>query len=195
MDFYVHESSYVSEKAKVGAGTRIWQFCTLMDDVEVGCDCNIGQNAFIEKGVILGNNVTVKNNVALYTGVCCEDDVFLGPNCVFTNVRFPRSFVSRKNQFENTIIKKGATIGANATIRCGCTVGEFAMIGAGAVITKDVKAHSLVVGNPAREIGYVCICGEKLHRTGSNFFCKICGKRYIKKKGKISYFSRDNHVC
>ena len=178
MNYYRHETSYISPKAKIGDETRIWQFCTILDNVIVGKKCNLGQNVFLEEGVVLGNVVTVKNNVALYRGVICEDEVFLGPNCVFTNVRFPRSFISRKDRIERTIIKRGATIGANATIRCGCTIGEYSMVGAGAVVIQDVNPHCLVVGDPAKKIGYVCKCGEKLQKKGKLFWCKSCMKKY-----------------
>lgn len=181
-NYKVHESAIVSPEAKIGALTRIWQFCNIMDGVTIGERCNIGQNVFIETGVIIGNGVTIKNNIALYTGVECEDDVFLGPNCVFTNVLTPRSFISRKNEFKKTIVKKGATIGANATILCGHTIGRYAMIGAGAVVTKDVHDYELVVGNPARKAGYVCECGKRL---SDELQCSECGKKYIKSESGL----------
>lgn len=175
-NFQVHKSSIVGKNAKIGQGTKIWHFCNVMDGAEVGDNCNIGQNSFIEAGVKIGNNVTVKNNIAIYTGVVCEDNVFLGPNVVFTNILTPRSFVSRKNEFNKTLIKFGATLGANCTIICGNTVGRFALVGAGAVVTKDVSDHALVVGNPAKIIGYVCECGERIDKT--NYSCLRCKINY-----------------
>ena len=151
----IHDTAFVDENAQIGGGTSIWQNCIVQADVSIGSNCNLGANVFVEKGVVLGENVKVKNNVALYTGVTCEDDVFLGPNCVFTNVINPRSFISRKHEFRNTVVKKGATIGANATIVCGHTIGKYALIGAGAVVTKDVPEYTLVAGVPARVIGKV----------------------------------------
>lgn len=176
--FWVHESSYIGNKAVIGEGTKIWQFCNILNDSEIGKNCLIGQNVFIENGVKIGNNVKIKNNISLYSGVECEDDVFLGPSCVFTNVLNPRSFIERKHEFRKTLIKRGATIGANVTIVCGNTVGEYALIGAGSVITKDVPAYALMIGNPARLKGYVCQCGEKLQKEENIFSCKRCGKKY-----------------
>lgn len=173
----IHETSLVNEKAIIGEGTKIWQFCNIMNNVAIGENCNIGQNVFIESGVKIGNCVTVKNNISIYSGVECEDDVFLGPNCVFTNVLTPRSFVSRKDEFKNTIVRKGASIGANATIICGVEIGEYAMIGAGAVVTKSVSNYSLVYGNPAEKVGYVCQCGERIYENGG-IQCSRCGMRY-----------------
>lgn len=177
--YKIHESSLVNENAKIGNGTRIWQFCNIMYDVEIGKDCNIGMNVFIENGVKVGNNVTIKNNISLYSGVECEDDTFLGPNCVFTNVLNPRSFISRKNEFKKTIIHKGASIGANATIVCGNEIGRYAMVGAGSVVTKNIENYSLVVGNPAKKIGYVCECGERIFENDDNIYiCNRCNKKY-----------------
>ncbi|MDO4811179.1 MAG: DapH/DapD/GlmU-related protein [Eubacteriales bacterium] len=177
--YKVDKTSIVGENVQIGEGTRIWQFSNIMSGVTIGENCNIGQNAFIESGVALGNHVTVKNNVALYSGVTCEDDVFLGPNCVFTNVLTPRSFISRKNEYLPTLVKRGATICANATIVCGHTIGEYAMVGAGAVVTKNVQPYTLVVGNPAEKIGYVCQCGERIAKDDSGVYrCKRCGKTY-----------------
>ena len=170
--FWVHESSYIGTKAVIGEGTKIWQFCNILNDSEIGKNCLIGQNVFIENGVKIGNNVKIKNNISLYSGVECEDDVFLGPSCVFTNVLNPRSFIERKHEFRKTLIKRGATIGANVTIVCGNTVGEYALIGAGSVITKDVPAYALMIGNPAKLKGYVCQCGEKLQKKKIFFHVK-----------------------
>lgn len=171
-------TSIVSQQAKIGEGTTIWQFCNVMSGVTIGDNCNIGQNVFIETGVSIGNNVTIKNNIAIYAGVRCEDDVFLGPNCVFTNVLTPRSFVSRKDEFKQTIVEKGASIGANATIICGHKIGKYSMIGAGAVVTHDVADYELVVGNPAKKIGYVCQCGERIYKKRGKYICDRCACIY-----------------
>lgn len=172
---FIHPTAVVDEGCEVGEGTRVWHWCHLMSGAKIGKKCNIGENAFIEAGVILGNCVKVKNNVALYTGIECEDDVFLGPNCVFTNVANPRSFIERKSEFKKTIIHKGATIGANATIVCGHDIGEYAFVGAGSVVTKTVPPYTMVVGNPARFYSYVCKCGVKLNRE---LQCPACKKKY-----------------
>ncbi|MBP5416494.1 MAG: N-acetyltransferase [Clostridiales bacterium] len=174
--YYAHPSAQIDEGAEIGEGTRIWHWCHLMKGSKVGKNCNIGENAFIESGVTLGNNVKVKNNVALYTGLECEDNVFIGPNAVFTNVANPRSFIERKSEFKKTVIKEGATIGANATIVCGHDIGKYAFVGAGSVVTKTVPAYTMVVGNPAKWYAYVCKCGCKLNK---NLVCTECGKKYI----------------
>lgn len=187
-DYWADATSLVSSKARIGRGTRIWQFCNIMGDCVIGKDCNIGQNVFVESGVKLGDHVKVKNNVALYQGVVCEDDVFLGPNCVFTNVINPRSFIERKHEFKETVVRKGATIGANATILCGNTIGRYAMVGAGTVVTHDVGDHQLVVGNPGRVTGYVCLCGNKLRETedGGSWQCPECSRKYgLKADGNL----------
>ena len=181
MDWWAHDTSIISDEAEIGEDTKIWQYCNIMPGAIIGRSCNLGQNVYVENGVILGNNVKIKNNIALYDGVICEDDVFLGPNCVFTNVLTPRSFVSRKEEFKKTILCRGASIGANATIICGNKIGRYAMIGAGAVVTKDVKDYELVVGNPAKKIGYVCECGERIFEN-ENYTCKRCKKKYIMKE-------------
>ncbi len=160
--FYVHPSSYIDEGCKIGEGTKIWHFSHIMTNCEIGENCNIGQNVVISSEVILGRNVKVQNNVSIYSGVVCEDDVFLGPSMVFTNVINPRSAVNRKNQYQKTVVKRGASIGANATIICGNDIGEFALIGAGAVITKKVKSYALMVGNPAKQIGWISEFGHTL---------------------------------
>ena len=172
---FIHPTAVVDEGSSIGDGTRIWHWCHIMGGTVIGNNCNIGENAFIESGVKLGNNVKVKNNVALYTGVECEDDVFLGPNCVFTNVSNPRSFIERKSEFKRTVVKKGATIGANATIVCGHDIGEYAFVGAGSVVTKDVPPYTMVLGNPATFYSYVCKCGCKL---GNDLRCANCGSTY-----------------
>lgn len=174
--YFKHETAIVDDGCEIGEGTRVWHWCHIMKGVKIGNNCNIGENAFIETGVTLGNNVKVKNNVAIYTGVHCEDDVFLGPNCVFTNVANPRSFIERKSEFKDTIIAKGATIGANATIVCGHDIGQYAFVGAGSVVTKDVPPYTMVVGNPARFYAHVCKCGTKLNK---NLKCASCGSQYV----------------
>lgn len=162
-EYFVHESSYVDEGAQIGAGTRIWHFCHIMSGAVIGENCNIGQNVVISPDVTLGNGCKVQNNVSLYTGVTCGDDVFIGPSVVFTNVINPRAAVSRKDEFRPTPIGRGASIGANATIVCGHSLGEYCMIGAGAVVTHDVPAYALMAGNPARQIGTVDEWGNIMH--------------------------------
>lgn len=162
-EFFAHESSFIDEGCKIGKGSKIWHFSHIMPNCEIGENCNIGQNVVVSPNVKLGNNVKVQNNVSIYTGVICEDDVFLGPSMVFTNVINPRSAVARKSEYKQTVVKRGASIGANATIVCGHDIGEFAFIGAGAVVTKTVPAYALVVGNPARQVGWMSEYGHRLH--------------------------------
>ena len=154
-DYQAHTTAVIDEGAVIGNGTKIWHFSHIMSGAVIGENSTIGQNVLVSSQAVLGNNVKVQNNVSVYSGVVCEDDVFLGPSCVFTNVINPRSFISRKDEFRHTLVKKGATIGANATIICGVTIGEYAMIGAGAVVTKDVPDYALIVGNPGKQIGWV----------------------------------------
>lgn len=161
-NYFKHESSYIDNGCQIGEGTKIWHFSHIMSNCIIGKNCNIGQNVVISPDVRLGDNVKIQNNVSVYTGVICEDDVFLGPSMVFTNVVNPRSHVSRKNEYKQTIVRKGASIGANATIICGNEIGEYALIGAGSVVTKNVKPYALMVGNPARQIGWVSENGQKL---------------------------------
>jgi UDP-2-acetamido-3-amino-2,3-dideoxy-glucuronate N-acetyltransferase len=161
-NYFKHESSYIDNGCQIGEGTKIWHFSHIMSNCIIGKNCNIGQNVVISPDVRLGDNVKIQNNVSVYTGVICEDDVFLGPSMVFTNVINPRSHVSRKNEYKQTIVRKGASIGANATIVCGNEIGEYALIGAGSVVTKNVKPYALMVGNPARQIGWVSENGQKL---------------------------------
>lgn len=178
-DYFVHESSYADEGVSIGEGTRIWHFCHIMGNTVIGKGCNIGQNVFIASGVVIGNNVKIQNNVSLYTGVICEDDVFLGPSMVFTNVINPRSSVIRRGEYSSTLIKKGASIGANATIVCGNTIGEYAFIGAGAVVTKDVAPYALMIGNPARQSGWISEYGHRLNfETTGIAVCPESGERY-----------------
>lgn len=162
MEYFVHESAIIDDGCIIGKGTKIWHFSHIMPDCEIGERCNIGQNVVVSPGVKLGNNVKVQNNVSIYTGVECEDDVFLGPSMVFTNVINPRSAVNRRDQYSKTLVKRGVSIGANATIVCGHDIGEFAFIGAGAVVTKTVPAYALVVGNPARQMGWMSEFGHRL---------------------------------
>ncbi|AER67536.1 transferase hexapeptide repeat containing protein [Thermovirga lienii DSM 17291] len=178
--YFVHPSSYIDEPCEIGEGTKIWHFCHVMKDSRIGKNCVLGQNVFVASGVILGNNVKVQNNVSLYSGVICEDDVFLGPSMVFTNVINPRAFIERKDEFRSTLIKKGASIGANATVVCGSTIGRYALVGAGAVVTRDIPDYALVYGNPARIKGWVCKCGEKLDFKNDVAACPACGAGYIK---------------
>lgn len=177
-EIFIHESSYVDDGVKIGAGTKIWHFCHLMGPSELGENCNLGQNVVVSPNVRLGNNVKVQNNVSIYTGVECEDDVFLGPSMVFTNVINPRSAVNRKEEFRKTIVRKGASIGANATIICGNDIGEYAFIGAGALVSKHVPNFALVVGNPSKQIGWMSMHGSRLHFDEEGF--AICPESQIK---------------
>ncbi len=161
--YFAHPTSVIDEKCSIGTGTRIWHFSHIMSGCIIGEGCNIGQNVVVSSDVILGKNVKIQNNVSIYTGVVCEDDVFLGPSMVFTNIVNPRSAINRKNEYMSTFVRKGATIGANATVLCGIEIGEFAFIGAGAVVTKSVPAYALVVGNPARQAGWMSEFGHKLN--------------------------------
>lgn len=179
LDYFVHNTAVVDTPCVIGKGTRIWHFTHIMANSVIGEGCNIGQNVVISPDVVLGKNVRIQNNVSVYTGVVCEDDVFLGPSMVFTNVINPRSFISRKDEFRQTLVCKGASIGANATIVCGHKIGAYAMIGAGAVITKDVKSYALVVGNPAKQIGWVSEHGMKLEFDNNGYAtCPETGQRY-----------------
>ncbi len=185
-DYFVHESSYVDDGATIGRGTKIWHFCHVMGGAVIGEDCSLGQNVVVMPGTRIGNNVKIQNNVSIYEGVELEDDVFCGPSCVFTNVSTPRSHVSRKAEYERTLVGRGASIGANATIVCGVTLGPFAFIGAGAVITSDVASHALMVGVPARRVGWMCSCGERLYLKGREGACSRCGAAYREADGSLS---------
>ncbi len=179
-DFFVHESAYVDDGCTIGKGTKIWHFSHIMPNCVLGENCNIGQNVVVSPKVILGNNVRVQNNVSIYEGVICEDDVFLGPSMVLTNVINPRSAVSRKEEYKTTLIKKGASVGANVTIVCGNTLGCFCFIGAGAVVTKDVPDYALIVGNPGRQTGWMSEFGHKLKFNSDNFAtCEESGQTYL----------------
>lgn len=178
--YFAHESAYIEPGAQIGVGTLIWHFCHIMPGCQIGQNCRIGQNVVIHPGVILGNNLKIQNNVSIYSGVICEDDVFLGPSMVFTNVLQPRSFIDRRAEFKTTRIKLGASIGANATILCGLIIGRYALIGAGAVITKDVPDYALVCGNPAWQQGWVCKCGLTLDFEEKRAVCRDCQTGYQK---------------
>lgn len=180
-DYFVHESAYVDQGAKIGRGTRIWHFSHVMAGAQIGERCSLGQNVFVARNVKVGNDVKIQNNVSLYEGVILEDDVFCGPSCVFTNVKTPRSAFprNRSEDYVPTLVKRGASIGANATIVCGVTIGEWALVAAGAVVTKDVPAHALVAGVPARRIGWVCQCGLPLQFNVSEATCPECRRRYV----------------
>lgn len=184
--YFIHESSYIDEPCQIGEGTKIWHFSHIMKNSTIGKNCNIGQNVVISPEVVLGNNVKIQNNVSVYTGVICEDDVFLGPSCVFTNVINPRSFIERKDEYKRTTVKRGASIGANVTIVCGYDIGRYAFIGAGAVVTKDVPDYALIVGNPAKIIGYVCECGNRLKSGEDKYICQTCNKEYKMIDGNLS---------
>ena len=189
-EYFVHESSYVDEGAVIGKGTKIWHFSHVMGKTVMGENCNLGQNVVISPDVVFGNNVKVQNNVSVYTGVVCEDDVFLGPSMVFTNVMNPRSAVNRKNEYKKTLVKKGATIGANATIVCGINIGEYAFIGAGTVVIREVKPYAMLVGNPARQIGWMSEQGEKLNfDKDGRATCSLSGDQYELKNNTVKKIS------
>jgi len=186
LNYFAHKTAVIDEDCQIGKDSKIWHFCHIMSNCIIGAHCNIGQNVVISPKVKLGRNVKVQNNVSIYTGVTCEDDVFLGPSMVFTNVINPRSAVIRKNQYQQTIVKKGASIGANATIICGNNIGEYALIGAGSVVTKEVKSYALVVGNPAKQIGWVSEYGHRLKFNDKDV--AICPE------SKESYLLKNNSV-
>ena len=187
MSYYAHETAVIDQGCEIGEGTRIWHFSHIMPNCRIGLKCNIGQNVVVSPEVTLGNNVKVQNNVSIYSGVNCEDDVFLGPSMVFTNVMNPRSGVNRRGQYSKTTVKKGASIGANATIVCGHDIGEFAFIGAGAVVTKDVPAYALLVGNPARQMGWMSEYGHRLEFDSTGIaLCPESKMKYQLKKNKVT---------
>lgn len=185
-EYFSHPTAVVDKDCVIGAGTKIWHFSHIMTGCAIGNNCNLGQNVVVSPGVVLGNNVKVQNNVSIYTGVNCEDDVFLGPSMVFTNVINPRSFVVRKDEYKPTIVRKGASIGANATIVCGVEIGAFALIGAGAVIIRSVPPFALVVGNPARQIGWVSEQGHRLHFEENKAWCEQENQGYTLVNGQVS---------
>ena len=187
MDYFAHETAIIDKDCTIGKGTKIWHFSHIMSNCTIGENCNIGQNVVVSPEVILGNNVKVQNNVSIYTGVVCEDDVFLGPSMVFTNVVNPRSAVNRKSQYAKTLVKRGATIGANSTIVCGNEIGEYAFIGAGAVITKPVLPYALVIGNPARQSGWMSEYGHKLTFDKDGFaICAESKQKYKLENRKVT---------
>jgi UDP-2-acetamido-3-amino-2,3-dideoxy-glucuronate N-acetyltransferase len=187
MEYFAHETAVIDDGCKIGKGTKIWHFSHIMTGSEIGENCNIGQNVVISPGVKLGCNVKVQNNVSIYTGVTCEDDVFLGPSVVFTNVINPRSAINRKNQYGSTSVERGASIGANATIVCGIKIGKYSFVGAGAVVTKDVKPFSLVMGNPARHTGWMSEYGHKLNFNNEGIAtCSESGDRYRLENNEVS---------
>jgi len=185
-DYFAHETAVIDEGCKIGKGSKIWHFTHIMKDCEIGAGCNLGQNVVVSPQVTLGRNVKVQNNVSIYTGVICEDDVFLGPSMVFTNVVNPRSHILRRDQYQQTLVKRGASIGANATIICGHTIGEFAFIGAGAVVTKDVPPYALIVGNPGRRIGWMSEYGHRLaFDENGSAVCPESNEKYQYVDGKV----------
>lgn len=189
-DYFAHETAVIDEGCSIGKGTKIWHFSHIMPNCVIGENCNIGQNVVVSPQVTLGNNVKVQNNVSIYTGVICEDDVFLGPSMVFTNVINPRSAIIRRDEYQQTIVKKGASIGANATIVCGNNIGEYALIGAGAVVTKEIKPFALVVGNPSKQIGWVSEFGHRLQFDQSGkAVCKESQQVYLLKDDFVTKIS------
>jgi UDP-2-acetamido-3-amino-2,3-dideoxy-glucuronate N-acetyltransferase len=183
--YFAHESSYIDDGAQIGQGTKIWHFCHVMPGAIIGERCNLGQNVVVMQGSRLGNNVKVQNNVSIYEGVVLEDDVFCGPSCVFTNVVNPRSHVSRKAEYQRTLVRRGASIGANATILCGVTLGEYSFIGAGAVVRSDVPPFAIMVGVPARRVGWMCRCGVRLQFREGRATCAACGTNYQESDGAL----------
>jgi UDP-2-acetamido-3-amino-2,3-dideoxy-glucuronate N-acetyltransferase len=189
-EYFAHETACIDDGAEIGAGTKIWHFSHMMPNSMVGKNCNFGQNVVVSPQCRIGDNVKIQNNVSVYTGVIIEDDVFCGPSMVFTNVINPRSHIERKSEYKETLVKKGATIGANATVICGHTLGRFCFIGAGTVVTRDVPDYGLLVGNPGRLKGYVCYCGDKLGIGVANenvepCECQSCGRSFMKKNGQV----------
>ncbi|MFT6395562.1 MAG: UDP-2-acetamido-3-amino-2,3-dideoxy-glucuronate N-acetyltransferase [Bradymonadia bacterium] len=194
---YAHETATIDAGALIGEGTRIWHYCHISSGATVGERCNFGQNCFVAPGVEIGNNVKVQNNVSIYTGTIIEDDVFLGPSCVLTNVVNPRSHVSRRDQYSRTLLRRGVTVGANATIVCGTEIGRFAFVGAGTVVIRDVAPFAQVVGNPARQVGWRCQCGEKLEigaaaEEGTASVCAPCGSQYVLSDGALAWTNEEH---
>jgi UDP-2-acetamido-3-amino-2,3-dideoxy-glucuronate N-acetyltransferase len=185
-EYFVHPSSYVDQPCEIGKGTKIWHFSHVMKGCRIGERCNVGQNVVISPDVTIGNNVKIQNNVSVYTGCILEDDVFCGPSMVFTNVTNPRSHVIRRDEYKTTLVRRGASIGANSTVVCGTTIGRYAFIGAGSVVTRDVPDYALIYGNPARHRGWMCACGIKLEFTGDKARCGACGAVYIQASGRVT---------
>ncbi|MBJ2173747.1 N-acetyltransferase [Aureibaculum sp. A20] len=186
-DYFAHKTAVIDDNCKIGNGTKIWHFSHIMSNCVIGENCSFGQNVVVSPDVILGSNVKVQNNVSIYTGVICEDDVFLGPSMVFTNVINPRSAIARKDEYKKTIVKKGASIGANATIVCGNSIGEFSLIGAGSVVTKEIPAYALVVGNPSKQIGWVSEYGHRLNFDAKGFaICPESKEKYQLNNNKVA---------
>lgn len=183
-DVFIHPTAIVDDGATLGSGTKVWHWVHVSAGATVGANCSFGQNVFVGNRVVIGNNVRVQNNVSIYDDVVLEDDVFCGPSMVFTNVVNPRAHVSRKHEYKTTLVRRGATIGANATVICGNTINEYAFIGAGAVVTRDVLAHALMVGNPARRLGWMCQCGERLPDAAGHHSCHACQSRYRIEAGR-----------
>lgn len=190
-DYFVHESAFVDDGAQIGKGTKIWHFSHVCGSAKIGEKCVIGQNVYIAPNVVIGNNVKIQNNVSVYEGVILEDDVFCGPSMVFTNVINPRSAVCRRDEFKKTIVKRGATIGANATVVCGHAIGRYAFLGAGTVVTKDVPDCALIIGVPGRIVGYMCECGVRLDFEKDSAICKTCSRKYLKSGDNITNVDKD----
>jgi UDP-2-acetamido-3-amino-2,3-dideoxy-glucuronate N-acetyltransferase len=182
-DYFAHPTAVIDEGAEIGEGTKIWHFSHIMAGSKMGRDCNLGQNVVISPDVTIGNNVKIQNNVSVYTGVILEDDVFCGPSMVFTNVTNPRSHVLRRHEYKRTLVRQGASIGANSTIVCGITLGKYCFIGAGSTVTRDVPDYALMVGSPARRKGWMCYCGVKLAETGTDCSCPACQRSYVIENG------------
>ena len=184
--YFIHPTAVADAPADIGPGTKVWHYSHIMSGARIGENCIIGQNVFIASGAVVGNNVKIQNNVSVYDGVILEDDVFCGPSMVFTNVFNPRSFISRKKEFRKTLVRRGATLGANGTVVCGCTIGQYAFVGAGSVVTRDLPDYSLAYGNPAKARGWVCECAEPITFRSGKAVCRACGKKYRKTRSGVT---------